>query len=211
MEKYYRVIEGTSDWMKKNNLYNNIPIDNIDGKIGKLVSTYTDMYKPIYNYYGLDFNEKDLTTICINPMQLIEYISLNKYRHFFLYAKGFYKQTTLIDDLKILVSNYYDNIGVNYISVNINDIYKILAKCIKNYVNSSDKFLTFTNYLFSVGNLGKPNDTSDSLNFSFINTCLSIMRDASIKEDNFSEGTLIIDGKLGLPDSSVLQLSEEWK
>jgi hypothetical protein len=209
MEKYYRVIEGTSDWMKKNNLYNNIPIDNIDGKIGKLVSTYTDMYKPIYNYYGLDFNEKDLTTICINPIQLIEYISLNKYRHFFLYAKGYYKQDNLINDLRILVSDFYNNNSMDYEFVDIGDIYKILSKCIKNYVNSSDKFLTFTEYLFSVGNLGMPNDSSDSLNLSFINTCLSIMRDASIKEDNFSEGTLIIDGELGLPDSSILPLSEE--
>jgi hypothetical protein len=100
---------------------------------------------------------------------------------------------------------------MDYEFVDIGDIYKILSKCIKNYVNSSDKFLTFTNYLFNVGNLGKPNDSSDSLNFSFINTCLSIMRDASIKEDAFSEGTLIIDGKLGLPDSNILQLSEEWK
>lgn len=209
MEKYYRVIEGTSDWMKKNNLYNNIPIDNIDGKIGKLVSTYTDMYKPIYNYYGLDFNEKDLTTICINPMQLIEYISLNKYRHFFLYAKGYYKQDNLINDLRILVSDFYNNNSMDYEFVDIGDIYKILSKCIKNYVNSSDKFLTFTEYLFSVGNLGMPNDSSDSLNLSFINTCLSIMRDASIKEDNFSEGTLIIDGELGLPDSSILPIAEE--
>jgi len=145
--------------MKKNNLYNNIPIDNIDGKIGKLVSTYTDMYKPIYNYYGLDFNEKDLTTICINPIQLIEYISLNKYRHFFLYAKGYYKQDNLINDLRILVSDFYNNNSMDYEFVDIGDIYKILSKCIKNYVNSSDKFLTFTEYLFSVGNLGMPNDS----------------------------------------------------
>ena len=80
---------------------------------------------------------------------------LNKYRHFFLYAKGFYKQTTLIDDLKILVSNFYNNNSIDYEFVDIGDIYKILSKCIKNYVNSSDKFLRFTEYLFSVGNLGK--------------------------------------------------------
>ena len=54
-----------------------------------------------------------------------------------------------------------------------------------------------------------PNDSSDSLNLSFINTCLSIMRDASIKEDNFSEGTLLIDGELGLPDSNILPIAEE--
>ena len=134
---------------------------------------------------------------------------LNKYRHFFLYAKGYYKQDNLINDLKILVSDFYNNNSIDYEFVDIGDIYKILSKCIKNYVNSSDKFLIFTEYLFSVGNLGMPNDSSDSLNLSFINTCLSIMRDASIKEDNFSEGTLIIDGELGLPDSSILPLSEE--
>jgi len=129
---------------------------------------------------------------------------LNSYRHFFLYAKGWYKQTDLMEDLK-KIQSHRCMVEAEYVKPE--DLYRVLPKAVKGFFTGPDKFEHFTAWLWSVGKKDIFAKEMHTLDEAFIRTCMSIMCDASVGEGKFSSGSLFIEGELGLPDPNVLPLS----
>lgn len=118
-----------------------------------------------------------------------------EHRHFYLYAKGWYKKTNIIEDLKILVSNY-SGIDNNYISEE--DIINILSNMIDYHINYSNPSKLISKIL-EIKRYSSLNKEELSINELLILSMLSILTFLNVSE-------IPID--LGSPDSNILSLRE---
>lgn len=133
---------------------------------------------------------------------------LNGYRHFFLYAKGWYRQTDLIDDLKTIIS---DRCMVEKQYVTNESIYSVLSKAIQPYFDHPSKFERFSRMLWDIGRGNIFATEMISIDIAFIKTAMSIMFDAVPQSHADNTYSMVISGSLGTPDEKVLPLREKNK
>lgn len=119
---------------------------------------------------------------------------MNPKTHYYLYAKGHYKETNLIEDLKTIQSNYCGFKKIHISTQNIIDmLLPITYKAIQDTENPEYFFCEFvvdiTNPIF-IKQYNKDN------NYKLIRGCLKILR-----------FTKIADLNLGKADKNILPLS----
>lgn len=99
-----------------------------------------------------------------------------KFRHFYLYAKGHYKETNIIEDLKKIAGAYT---GSSPESERLSDIMSILTDIMndrfKGVANSFDMFSSKFLQNTSDFDLKTWNTTPRSPQMAYIHTCLEIM------------------------------------
>lgn len=137
---------------------------------------------------------------------------MNKYSHFFLYAKGHYKTSNSrfyyknskdqISDLKIITANYT---GIPKKYITINNILNILADISYNEIIRSRE--SFDNYLNDLSNktinmLNFNNDPYMAIAIAKIESYLSILRFMTIDNIKTQFGDLL------KPDFSILPLKK---
>ena len=108
---------------------------------------------------------------------------MNNLRHFYLYAKGWYKRTDVIDDLKIIQGNWC---GIEPKYITASDVASQLAHLAYRHINNEYFFVKFINDL---------SQKVDSWNLNIINTSLSTLKFIG-KED--------LPFDLGEPDYELL-------
>jgi hypothetical protein len=124
---------------------------------------------------------------------------LNKYRHFYLYAKCHYKQTDIVEDLKKIAGNYT---GSSPESERVSDIMSILDDAMNDlFKNVPDSFKKFSQvFLRNTVEQRGFNCEIRSSHLAYIHTCMNIMGDAKVSE---------INGELGEDDYNILPC-HEW-
>lgn len=111
---------------------------------------------------------------------------LNPYRHYYLYAKGWYKKSkNIINDLKKIQSNY-SGVAPEYLT--IDDIITVINEIIYPIIKTSEYSF---NRLISV----TINSTHKDKLLAYIKACLQ-----EIESTNLTQF-----GNLGLPDGSILE------
>jgi hypothetical protein len=117
---------------------------------------------------------------------------LNDYRHFYLYAKGWYEETNVIDDLKKIACNYC---GAEKIKTSdaLNFVIRLAYKAIQ---HSGNPEYVFEEFMWNVRNgiLLQENKSEDE---RLAYACLELLMFELVSS---------IDGKLGEPDPKVLPL-----
>jgi len=122
---------------------------------------------------------------------------MNSYRHFYLYAKHWYKRTDVIEDLKVLIKER-SGIPIEYIRKRdiIDNLIDLAWLSITRSGNPAISFREF------VVNIAFPNDwwkfncnKDVPIEVITINKCLSIMSITEVSK---------IDGELGEPDYNIL-------
>jgi len=122
----------------------------------------------------------------------------NAFTHFYLYAKGHYHKTDLIEDLKKIAGNYT---GCSPESESIGAIMNILSDAITELLGNDPNGLKRFNYAFM-------NNVAEFKNFkqtprlsyeSYILTCLQLMAHCKIED---------IKGEIGRADHSILPPSK---
>lgn len=127
----------------------------------------------------------------------------NQHSHFYLYAKGWYKKTDIVEDYRKLVANYsgidteYVSDG-NIISILLNIVYPLIGK---NEHNFKDFIWSLSPDLRHWSTLYHPGDEEYSFIKALILTCNSIFSTTKVKDD---VGTILLE--LDAPDESVLPL-----
>ena len=121
---------------------------------------------------------------------------MKKHKHFYFYAKGWYKKTDIIEDLKIIQANWA---GVLPENVSISDISNLLLGLVYKIINSERAFLAFMGRLYPE-NRKYSGSENDPFEIVVIKNCVPILRyeipyDLSLKD----------------LDESILPLSEPAK
>lgn len=118
-------------------------------------------------------------------------------RHIFLYAKGHYKITDQIEDMKTIIG---ERCGWDISQVSLNDINSILIGIAWEYINGDHEFAKFINNL-NPNNIWR-HDSEKQYDFDriLISNSLSVLRFQKVKDIPF---------KLGKPDPSILPLKEK--
>ncbi len=131
----------------------------------------------------------------------MDVIKLNKYRHFYLYAKHCYKMTNRIEDLKKLVANYT---GSDLCNVQIKGIINVLEDAVfellEGKLNTHARIIRAIHHkshpmFYKNGILGNTNPTIEEI---LIDAYIYIL---------FSAEKTEISGELGTP-SDILSLSD---
>jgi len=135
---------------------------------------------------------------------------LNRYRHFYLYAKGHYKKNDVMADLKKIASNY-TAIDVEFISSN--DIIRILTTEIWRLMD--ERLFSELISDISPDNIWKTNKfaqnetngESDSYNYvhAILSKYLSILSFVTVFETIAGIETTVLE--LGEPDENILPLN----
>ena len=129
-----------------------------------------------------------------------EFVVMNSYRHFYLYAKHWYKRTDVVEDLKLLIQN---RSLVDPIHLSVRDVIDNLEGLAWNYITKSGNpphfFREFVFDMFPDNRWKHGGDKEDSQEITLIKKILSMMSIESVKN---------IDGNLGEPDPKILPLSE---
>lgn len=121
---------------------------------------------------------------------------LNPFRHYFFYAKGHYRKTELMHDLKVIQCDYVGcdlSCGItptDIISVTTKAIESILTKRNTNPIDS------YIDYLLSYGKVNRSPYEFANLPEAIILANLGVMRHSTIDE---------IEGSLGKPDFNLLR------
>lgn len=133
-----------------------------------------------------------------------ELIVMNSYRHFYLYAKHWYKRQDVVEDLKLLIKNR-SNIDVEFLSVG--DIFQNLNGLVWQALTRSgnpehffSEFIMDTTFPENRWRYtGEPHESQDRVVLKKFLSILSLTK----KSD--------IDGELGEPDFSILPAPEKDK
>jgi len=131
---------------------------------------------------------------------------LDSNRHFYLYAKGHYKETDTIKDLSIILGEYCFQ-DLEYIRVS--DILdKLLRLAYREFIKNSNefKFMEFMKDILPQNNWKFMNDKAQNLEETMIHKCLSVLRFAIVTD---KDKNVILN--LGEADSSILPLSDFTK
>ena len=160
---------------------------------GVVFPEFDAIYGVIYPY-GLLYNgsvysvTKDglVYTDELNPKDVIGFATvntkLNKYRHFYLYAKQFYKSSNTIEDLQKLVANYTNSKDPQKIS--ITNIMYILEDAVNELLEG--KLNTHTKILRAIHEKSKPLFGNNNITLTteeiLINAYLFILLNAEGKE-----------------------------
>lgn len=124
--------------------------------------------------------------------------NLNQYRHWYLYCKGWYKKTDIIEDLKVIQSHWC---GIEKVHLTEYDILSVMMTIVHKHIHSKNDFFRFIDNSLK-GNVrfvgGSEND--DQIR-RMILSAKSIIGMAK-KED--------IDGELGEPDFNILPKRENF-
>ena len=142
-------------------------------------------YTMIYNGSVYSVTKDGLVyTDELNPKDVIGFATvntkLNKYRHFYLYAKQFYKSSNTIEDLQKLVANYTNSKDPQKIS--ITDIMYVLEDAVNELLEG--KLNTHAKILRAIHKKSKPlsKHTTFSTEEILINAYLFILLNAEGKE-----------------------------
>lgn len=131
-----------------------------------------------------------------------ELVMMNSYRHFYLYAKHWYKRQDVVEDLKLLIKN---RSGCDPKDLNIGDIYQNLNGLVWQAISRSgnpehffNEFIMDTTFPENRWKYtGEPHESHEIVILKKFLSILSLTK----KSD--------IDGELGEPDPKILPLSEE--
>lgn len=120
--------------------------------------------------------------------------NLNTYRHWYLYFKGWYKKTNIIEDLKKIQSNWS---GIDERHISKYDVLSVVTSILYPHL-SKDKFFKF------IDDSLKENTrfVGGSVNSCHIERMIYSAKSILSKVDKDS-----IDGDLGYPDFSILPKS----
>lgn len=129
-------------------------------------------------------------------------MELNNHRHFYLYAKGHYKTTETLTDLKVIQGHWA---GIDPEHLTKRDVAHMLLEIarphiIKNELSFRD-FVKYLDpaYLWSFPAFVKEVGENYDYQGAIIHCCLSFLQGARVDE---------IDGELGEPDPQILPISE---
>ena len=115
----------------------------------------------------------------------------NPRRHLYLYAKGWYVKTDIIDDVRKICEHIC---GHEY--VEDDDISYWLLSLTHKHITNEDKFHNFINELVFSPNAERMEDRTDKPLQKLVDSCLSVLRFAAVND---------IDMELGMTDINVLQ------
>ena len=118
-------------------------------------------------------------------------------RHIWLYAKGHYKITDTVEDLKKLMGER-SNIDPEYITSG--DIISVLLSVVYPLISSEEKTKDFIIGLHPENYFKASNSGDYTFQDAFFKKCLSVIRYVTVRKD----GEWIID--LGEPDPELLPL-----
>ena len=138
---------------------------------------------------------------------------LSSYRHFYLYAKGWYQESaSKIVDIRRLIAN---RCGLDFKHVNHRDIRNILLTLVYRHIDSELAFIEFFERMqptdcWKTGYVTKDSLVDSDVEYdpfvAFVYACLGVLSRVSVKT---LEGELILN--LGEPDESVLPLKKGGK
>jgi len=120
-------------------------------------------------------------------------------RHIFLYAKGHYKKTNAIEDMKKILGK---RSGLSPEHISDEDINYVLLDLIYSYTKKKDSFIRFifTLHPHNAWEHGCPIKASYDFEKVLISACLSVLRFQDIKDIPFG---------LGRPDPTILPLTKK--
>ena len=134
----------------------------------------------------------------------------NSDTHIYLYAKGHYKETDTIEDLKKIIA---ERCAFNAEDVSVRDIQSILTSiAIKNILKSHNPEHFLEDFIISIDpkNMWRlvTNQKIEDYDFNLavIEKCLSVIRHARVKDD---DGNRILE--LDEPDRNILPLKMDWE
>lgn len=129
-----------------------------------------------------------------------ELVKMNSYRHFYLYAKHWYKRTDVVEDLKLLIQ---ERSLIDPVHLSVRDVIDNLEGLAWNYITKSGNpphfFREFVFDMFPDNRWKHGGDKEDSQEVTLIKKILSMMSIEQVKN---------IDGALGEPDPNILPLLE---
>ena len=129
-------------------------------------------------------------------------MTLNRHRHFYLYAKNHYKKTDTLMDLKAIQGMWA---GMDPECLMKRDVVHLLLGIARPHIIKSEMaFRDFVkyldpNYLWSFPAFVKENGEDYDYQMALIHCCLSFLALARVDE---------IEGDLGEPDRQILEISE---
>lgn len=122
-------------------------------------------------------------------------------RHFYLYAKHWYKKSdSIFEDLKILLANYYD------VESNFFDFQDVASFLLSIIIKYKDHIFLFENsIIYGLSSLRSQDNIKDFKDF-YLKNMLSVI--ANIPKTKILE---IEKGILGEPDENILELNTSVK
>lgn len=183
-------------------LYDTVKITNkrYNGKEGLITKIFPAGELADKTIYEIKFSENNNS----GQFSEDELVVMNSYRHFYLYAKHWYKRTDIVEDLKILIQN---RSGIDAIHLNTNDILENLIDLVWLSISrSGNPSHFFSEFVFDTAMpqewwkfYGKEKDSQELIT---IKKCLSVMSLTNVSD---------IDGELGEPDFTILPEPEKNK
>ena len=127
-------------------------------------------------------------------------LELNSKRHFYLYAKGWYKKTDILQDLKVICGTYS---GLDPNDIKLGDIFVVLSEEVYKYINTLNAFMHFVDDLASIS-AWIYRDIPRDIEYYWIRVLRRYMNILSITRVHDDEDVLILN--LGDPDPKILPL-----